>query len=264
MKKHFKLICLVTFAFVLSLNLSAQNTVDEKSETIIKRAVEKLGGERYLQVKTVFSTGNFTQFKEGVTGIPNGFIDVIAYPDRERTEFKQFGNKIIQTNFGTQGWIFDGATKNIREQDAKEIDGFKRSMRTSIDGLLRGYWRNQTASLVYVGKREAGLGKRNEVIKLTYQDGFAVEFEFSATDSMPVKALYKSKDPDDAETKEEDRYAQFVDVQGVQVPWVVDHFINNVQTSRINYLTIQLNKSVPDAIFSKPSDVKDLKKDLKL
>jgi hypothetical protein len=261
--KNFKIICLVTFTFILSFNLLAQHKPDEKADAIIKRAVEKLGGERYLQVKTLFSTGNFTQFKEGVTGLPNGFIDVIAYPDRERTEFKQMGNKVIQTNVGEKGWTFDAATQNIREQDQKEIDGFKRSMRTNIDGFLRGYWRSQTESIVYTGKREAGLGKRNDIIKLTYQDGLVVEFEF-APDGMPIKALYKIKESDDTENKEEDRYAQFADVQGVMVPFIVDHFINGSQTSRINYLTIELNKNVSDAVFAKPTDLKSLKKDLKL
>jgi hypothetical protein len=264
MKNLFKIICLLTFAVALSLNLSAQKTTDEKAEAILKRAIEKLGGERYLQVKTLYSTGNFTQFREGITGIPNKFIDVIAYPDRERTEFKQSGIKIIQTNFGDKGWIFDGGTQNIREQDPKELDGFKRSMRVSIDGLLRGYWRNQTVSLIYVGRREAGLGKRNEVVRITYSDGFAVEFEFSATDGMPSKAVYQGKNADDAEAKEEDRYAQFANVQGVLVPFIIDHFINGSQTSRINYLNVELNKNVPDSIFNKPTEVKELKKDLKL
>lgn len=237
---------------------------DEKAEAVIKLAIEKLGGERYLQVKTQVSTGYFTQFREGTADLPNAFLDVIAFPDKERTEFKQLGNKIIQTNFGEKGWIYDGGTKNIREQDQKEIDGFKRTLRTSVDSLLRGVWRNQGATLSYIGRREAGIGKRNEVVKLIYSDGFGVEFEFSATDGMPMKSLYKGKDNEEAETKEEDRYAQFVEIQGVLVPFIVDHHINGKQTSRINYSNIQLNKSVPEGIFNKPADVKDLKKDLKL
>jgi outer membrane lipoprotein-sorting protein len=264
MKKHFKLIFLILLTFIFVSSLAAQNSIDEKSRAILKKAVEKLGGERYLQVKSLYSTGNFTQFKEGVTGLPSGFVDVIAYPDRERTEFKQMGNKMVQTNFGDKGWTFDAATQNIREQDQREVDAFKRSMRTNIDGLLRGYWRDKTESIVYAGRREAGLGKRNEVIRVVYKDGFFVEFEFSAADGMPIKALYKSEDAGETETKEEDRYAQFVDVQGVLVPFVVDHYINGSQTSRINYLTIELNKNVPDSVFTKPTDLKSLKKDLKL
>lgn len=265
MKNPLKLSLLIIFLFALSLSLFAQtDKPDEKAEAIIKRAVEKLGGEKYLQVKSVYSTGYYTVFREGTADLPNSFIDVIAYPDKERTEFKQLGNKIVQTNFGDKGWLFDGGTGNIREQKPPEVENFKRGLRTSIDSFLRGIWRNQGATLVYAGRREASLGKRNEVLKLTYSDGFTVEYEFSVTDGFPMKTIYKGKDGDEAETKEEDRYAQFIDIQGVMMPFIIDHHINGKQTSRINYQTIDLNKTVPSSVFDKPNDAKALKKDLKL
>jgi hypothetical protein len=237
---------------------------DEKAEAIIKRAVEKLGGEKYLQVKTVYSAGYYTLVREGMGDLPYTFVDVIAYPDKERTEFKQAGTKTVQTNFGDKGWRFDGSTSLISEQKEADVENFKRGLRTSIDTFLRGLWRNQGATLAYAGRREAGLGKRNEVLKLTYSDGFTIEHEFSVTDGFPMKSIYKGKGSDDAETKEEDRYAQFVDVQGVMMPFIIDHFIDGKQTSRINYSIIELNKTVPNSIFDKPSDAKALKKDLKL
>ena len=66
------------------------------------------------------------------------------------------------------------------------------------------------------------------------------------------------------ESKQEERYAQFVNVQGLLAPFIVDRFIDGKQQSRINYLTIEFNKPIPDAIFAKPNDVKQFKKDLKL
>jgi hypothetical protein len=144
------------------------------------------------------------------------------------------------------------------------VENFKRGLRTSLDHLLRGYWRSEKASLSYVGKREAGIGKRNDVIKLTFEDNFSVEFEFAASDATPVKALYKRPNPGDEEVKEEDHYAQFVDIQGIKTPFIIDHFSNRTQTSRINYESMEFNRAVSDSIFSKPSNPKDLKKDLKL
>lgn len=260
-----KVLLIVFVAVTFAINSFAQSSnSDEKAEAIIKRAVEKLGGEKYLQVKSVYSNGYFTQIREGMGDIPSTFIDVIAYPDKERTEFKQAGTKSIQTNYGDKGWLFDGGTGNIRDQKEGEVENFKRGLRTSIDSFLRGLWRNQGATLTYAGRREASLGKRNEVLKLTYSDGFTVEFEFSVTDGFPMKTLYSGKNSDEGEIKEEDRYAQFVDVQGVKMPFIIDHYINGKPVSRINYITIELNKVVPDSVFSKPSDAKSLKKDLKL
>ena len=237
---------------------------DEKAEAIIKRAVENLGGEKYLQVKSQIGRGKFHTLRDGTLLSYQTFVDVIVYPDKERTEFKLSGVKNVQTNSGDKGWVFDGAAQTVNEQTKEDVERFKLGIRTSLDYLLRGYWRAAKANLVYVGKREAGIGRRNEVIKLVFDEDFSVEFEFTATDGMPVKAMYKRAGADTKDVKEEDRYAQFVDIQGIKAPFIIDHFSGGAQTSRINYESMEFNRSVPDSIFAKPASAKELKKDLKL
>ena len=58
--------------------------------------------------------------------------------------------------------------------------------------------------------------------------------------------------------EEEDRYAPFIDVGGIKTPFIVDRFTNGNQTSRINYQTVEFNKTIPDAIFAKPSGPKEV------
>src|SRR4051812_8125346 len=62
----------------------APTGTDEKAEAIIKRALEAMGGTSYLNVRSVAGRGQFTQFKEGQSGLPSTFIDYIVFPDRER------------------------------------------------------------------------------------------------------------------------------------------------------------------------------------
>jgi hypothetical protein len=237
-------------------------TKDEKAEAILKKAVSVMGGDNYLKVKTQIGRGKFSLVREGMTGSFQSFVDVIVFPDKERTEFKAFGKKTVQTNTGDSGWIFDGEAEVINIQSEKQVNDFKRGINASLDNLLREQWRGK-AVLSYVGRREASLGKRNDVVKLTYDDdGFAVEFEFSA-EGLPMKAVYKRTNPDGEEQKQEDRYAQFVDVQGIKTPFIIDHFSGGVHVSRINYETVDYNKSIPDSIFAKPNSPKELKKDFK-
>ncbi|MGI8638918.1 MAG: energy transducer TonB [Pyrinomonadaceae bacterium] len=236
---------------------------DEKAEAVIKRAIEKLGGEKYLNVKSQIGRGKFSLLRDGALISFQTFVDVIDFPDKERTEFKQGGSKTVQTNFGANGWVFDGDAQTIKDQSEEQINNFKRGIRTSLDSLLRGNWRKEGAKLEYVGRRPASLGKRNDVVKLTFDDGFKVEFEFS-DDGLPMKSIYKRLNADSEEVTEEDRYAQFIDVNGIKTPFIIDHFSNKMQTSRINYQSVEFNKSIPDSIFAKPSSAKDLKKDLKL
>lgn len=256
-----KILSLTLALCILAIGGLAQNT-DEKAEAVLKKAVQTLGGDNYLKVKTQIGRGKFSLMRDGKIGSFQSFIDVIVYPDKERTEFKALGRKNVQTNVGDTGWIFDGDAEVINVQTETQIKDFKRGINASLDNLLRGFWRGK-AVLSYAGRREASLGKRNEVVKLTYEDGLTVEFEFSA-EGLPVKAIYKRTNPEGVESKEEDRYAQFVEVQGIKAPFIIDHFSGGVQTSRINYETIEYNKPVPDSIFTKPNAAKELKKDLKL
>ncbi len=237
--------------------------IDNKAETIIKRAVENLGGEKYLRATSQIGRGRYSILQSGALVSFQSFVDVMAFPDKERTEFRVGGAKNVQTNSGGAGWIFDGAAQIINVQSKEQIENYKRGMRTSLDNLLRGNWRGENAKLQYGGRRQAGVGRRNDVVKLVFADDSTVEFEFS-DDGLPVKSIYKRKNGDGELVTEEDRYAQFIEVQGIKTPFIVDHFSNGVQTSRVNYETVEFNKAIPDVIFVQPKSAKELKKDLKL
>jgi hypothetical protein len=239
-------------------------SVDEKSQQIIDRAITTLGGPKYLRVQTVIGKGFFTSFHEGVTQLPARFLDYIYYPDHERTEFVSGGIRTIQTNTGDTGWLFDGGPKKISDQSPGQVEEFKRSIQTSLEYLLRGYWKKDGGKITYVGRREAGLAKRNETIRLTLPDGYWIEYEFGAKDNFPAKIIYKRerKDPDsgeEVETTEEDQFFKFIEIDGVTSAWVVDHFINGHQSSRINYESVQYNQKFADDLFTKPANIKAIK-----
>jgi hypothetical protein len=242
----------------------AAASIDEKSQAIINRALEVVGGQAYLNVQTVTGRGFYSEIKDNVPQVPMKFLDYLAYPDRERTEFSQSGIRTIQTNVGDTGWMFDGAVKKISDQGPTQVEEFRRSMRTTVENLLKGWWRNEGGKVTYIGRREAGLAKRNETVRLTYPNGFWIEYEFGARDGLPAKIIYKRTrrdmdSGDNVETAEEDVLLKFITVDGVTAPWVIDHFVNGHQTSRINYEQIQYNQRFPDSLFAKPADVKSIK-----
>jgi len=236
----------------------------EKAEGIVKRAIEVLGGSAYLNAQSVVGRGFYTAYQDGLSQLPTRFLDYVVYPDKERTEFTSAGVRVVQTNAGATGWLYDGATRSLNDQKPAQIEDFKRSMRTSIDNVLRGWWRRESATLSYTGRREAGLARRNETVRLTYPDGFWIEYEFGAKDGLPAKVIYKRtrKVADSDETEEiteEDRLARPITIDGVTAAYVIDHFINGKQTSRINYESIEFNRPLAASLFTKPEDAKSVK-----
>lgn len=255
-------VCLL-FAFAILLTFSGQATSQSnEAQVVIDRAVSALGGEKYLSVKSQIGRGKFSIIRDGAIISFQSFVDVIVFPDKGRTEFKGGGVKSVQSNVGQSGWLFDGDNEIIKVQTPQQVENFKRGIRSSIDNLLRGHWRNE-AELTYVGRRPATLGKRNDVLRLTYKDGFEVEFEIGVETGIPAKTIQRKKNADGEEIIEEDRYAQFLDFGGISSPFIIDRFTGGVQTSRINYETVEYNKRIPDSIFAKPSNAKEAKKDPK-
>lgn len=242
-------------------------SADEKSEDVLRRAVAALGGVAYTSVKSVIGRGFFSQIAGGVAVPPQTFVDYLIYPDRERTDFKSQGVHDIQTNLGTdKGWVFDGMTRTISDMKPEQLESFRVTMRTSVDNLLRGEWRKENASLTYLGRREAGLAKRNEAVRLTYPDGFVVDFEFAAREGLPAKVIYKHTIKvvkegveEEKEVTEEDQIVRYLTFGGVQVPFTIDHYRDGVQTSRINYDSIEFNPTIPESIFAKPTNPKLIK-----
>lgn len=238
---------------------SAPPAVDPKAEQVIGRTVEALGGQAYLNVRSVVSRGLYTAFQDGASTIPRTFTDYLVFPDRERTEFRGQGIRTIQTNVGDKGWFYDGATKTLNDMTKEQAKDFQIAMRSSVDNLLRGWWRKEGASLAYAGRREAGVGRRNEVVKLTYPDGFAVEFEIGAKDFLPAKVHYKRQNEAGDDVAQEDRLAQYLSIDGVTVPFVIDNYRAGQQSGRINFQKVEFSTPIPDSLFTKPVDVKSLK-----
>ncbi len=237
---------------------------DQRAQAIIDRAVEVVGGNNYLNVRTMVSRGLYSNYHDGLPQVPAKFLDYIVYPDKERTEFTSAGIRVVQTNSGVTGWLFDGATKSINDMKPAQIEDFRRGIRTSVDNLLRGWWRKEGAVLSYAGRREAGLAKRNETVRLTYPDGFWIEYEFGARDGLPAKVIYKrtrkhAESDVVEEITEEDHLAKPITIDGITSSFVIDHFINGKQTSRINYESVEYNRPVPDSLFSKPESIKAIK-----
>jgi hypothetical protein len=162
MKSPIKVISPILFVLIASVWCPAQttntptSTADDKAEKIVQRAIQAVGGDRYLAVKTVTGRGFFTDYKDGVSGIPVRFVDYISFPDHERTEFSGGGMRIVQTNFAENGWIFDGAAKTLKDQTTEQLEDFKFGLRTGFENLLHGWWRKQGATLSYVGRGGGG------------------------------------------------------------------------------------------------------------
>jgi hypothetical protein len=234
-----------------------------KAEALLRDAIKTRGGEAYLKVRSVVSRGTYTAFEKGESGLPTEFVDYVVYPDRERTEFGKGDHKYIQTNAGNEGWIYEAAQKMIRPQTEEQIKIFKQGLRQDLDHILQHGWQEPGAKLIYVGRREVWKNTFSEAIRVEFADGLAVTMHFDTRAKLPLMieyaGKYKNEDGEERLGDNQVRFFRWVNFGGIQFPTIQDFYRNGKQTTRVNYETVTLNAEVPEKLFAKPNNIKEVK-----
>jgi len=229
-----------------------------KAAALIREVVNKRGGDAYLKVRTIVSRGTFTPYEKGVSASPESFVDYIAYPDKERTEFGKGDYKFIQTNSEGANWVYDGKQKMIRDQTDEQIKQFQQGARYELDNLLKVASKQSGVKLIYLGRREPWRGTFSEAVRIEFTDGGSAILHIDTRAKMPLMTEYKSIG-EDGPVNNESRYYRWVDYNGVQYPTLIDSYREGKQSARISFDTIEMNVSIPDKLFAKPANIKEVK-----
>jgi len=230
-----------------------------KPASVIREAITVRGGDAYLKIHNVESRGQYTPFEKGVSGDPMSFVDYIVYPNRERTEFGKGDNKFIQCNSEIANWVFEAKAKMIRDQKDDQIKQFQQSARYDLDNLLRTASQQSGVKLVYLGRREAWRNTFSEAVRVDFDDGGAATLHFDPRSKLPVMIEYKTVGEEGATVNNEARYFRWVDFNGIKFPTLQDFYRDGKQSARVSFDTVSFNLSLPDKLFAKPTNVKEVK-----
>ena len=229
-----------------------------KAAALVREAVRARGGEAYLKIRTVVSRGQYTPFEKGASGNPAGFVDYIAYPSRERTEFGKGDNKFIQSNSESANWVYDAKQKMIRDQTDEQVKQYQQGARYDLDALLRVATDQAGVKLVYLGRKEPWRNTFSEAVRVDFTDGGSATLHFDSRAKLPLSTEYKLV-TEDGVANHEARYYRWVEFNGVQFPTIVDFYREGKQSARVSFDSITSNESIPDKLFAKPATVKEVK-----
>ena len=264
--KTLKLLALLTVIAIFSLAafaLTQEENDSAKAEALIREAIKVRGGDSYLKIRTVMGRGQYTAFAKGVSGLPTDFVDYLVYPDRERTEFGKGDGKYIQTNFASEGWIYEATQKMIRAQTEEQVKTFQQGLRYDLDGVLKRGWQEPGAQLIYVGRREIWRNQFSEAVRVKYADGLSVTLYFDTRSKLPLMSEYQTEQKDEDGKNQiienQVRFARWLNYDGVQFPTIQDFYRNGQQSARVIFDTVNFNVDVPDKLFAKPNNIKEVK-----
>lgn len=229
-----------------------------KAAALLRDAIAARGGDAYLKIRALESRGEYTPFEKGVSGDPLSFVDYIAYPGRERTEFGKGDSKFVQSNSEIANWVYEAKQKMIRDQKEDQVKQFQQSSRYDLDNLLRTAFQQAGVKLVYLGRREAWRNTFSEAVRVDFTDGGTATLHFDTRARLPLMIEYKTVGEEGA-VNNEVRYYRWVDFSGIKFPTIQDFFRNGKQNARVAYDTVSFNVSFPDKLFAKPSNIKEVK-----
>ena len=232
----------------------------QRGAELIKQAVQARGGERFLKFTNIMSSGIYTPFQKGLSQIPIPFIDWVIYPDKERTEFGKGKkkNRRIQVNVGKTGWVYDGDAETLKDQTDKQIEEHLEGLDFDIDRLLRAAAKGDGVEIGFAGREETRPGERADAIAIRFKSDRTAYLLLDSQTHLPMSMSYE-KTEDGGLVKQETRYNQYVDYDGVKFPNIVDFIRDNVQTGRVNIESIKLNTQISDELFTKPANAKAVK-----
>ena len=240
-------------------SVSGQEENDSsKALALVREAVVARGGEAYLTIRSVVSRGQYSPFEKGAPGDPVSFVDYVVYPGRERTEFGKGDTKLVQANSDMTGWVYDARQKMIRDQKEDQIKQFQQSARYDLDGLLRAAAQQPGVKLVYLGRREAWRNTFSEAVRIDFSDGGTANIHFDPHSKLPLMIEYKIIG-EEGTVNNEVRYYRWIDFSGIKIPTIQDTYREGKQANRVSFDTVSFNTDLPDKLFAKPSNIKEVK-----
>jgi hypothetical protein len=216
-----------------------------KASQSIDQMIDALGGETYLDVKDIHTSGRFFGFTRGSLTSSDIFSDYIKFPDMERTEFGTVTKRTVTINRGKEGWKIVGK-RAPDPQGAAEAEEFLKGFRTSIDYVLRFVVSERQTTIQNIGGEIIDF-KRVDVLEIRDPDKNRITFYIDRDTHLPVKMMVRRTD----ESKiHEEQYNNWHKFQSVMTPMLVSRLTDGVKTMEIHLDTAVYNSGLSENLFA--------------
>jgi hypothetical protein len=242
----------------------AQSTPD-KGRAVIDRAVSALGGDRFLNLQNVVSTGRGYGFFHGELNgldIQKSFVEYL--PDntsglhvRQRILIgkKQDYSVLYLPDSG-----YELTFRGIRPFPDEQWQRYQRSTRNNFLYLARTRLKEPGLQVDYIAS-DVYLSRHVEIIDITDSTDQVIRVYFDHNSGLPVHETYAWFDPAmKAHNDEAIEFDKYRDAGGVMWPFSVERESNGYKVSQFFADKVEVNQPVPRGFFDLPVGKQLLKK----
>ena len=242
----------------LSLALGAAihaETAHERGKRVVNEALQAVGGKAYLAMEDRVESGRaYSFYRQELQGLSIAKIYtryVTSVPGmpcvRERQNFgKDESAGVLFNRDGAWEFNFHGA----RQLEPKRVDNWREGTVRNIFYILRQRL-DEPGMDFYSRGGDLYENLPVEIVDITDGDGATVTVYFSATSKLPVRQLFKRRNPEykDFDT-EEALFARYRDAGGgVLWPHSIRRLRNGDKIYEINSENVEINRNLRDDVF---------------
>jgi hypothetical protein len=256
---------LLTF-LVVSLSVTAQ-TPPSKGRQIIDQAVQALGGDAFLQMKTLTSSGRiYSFFHDRTSGadvarIYSSYDTTLPTKGLGVREREVLGKKQDYSYLFLSDQAFDITYRGARPVPDEDWERYARTTSNDILYLLRFHRDDPGRQYDYVGS-EVYLSMHVEVIDISDQEGHVVRAYIDHNTMLPVRVTFNWLDPTTKQRfDEETNFSKWRNAgDGVMWPFTIERQRNGYKVFQMFADKVEIGQELPAAIFDLPPGAKVLKK----
>ena len=220
---------------------------ENKARDILSKSIQALGGEAYLKLQTSHRVGRFYQFRKDQMKGTAHFQLYQKFPGKIRQELGKKSEEVI-INDGDQGWKIE--YKVVKAQTPQEIENYKINLMHTLDYILRCRLNEPGIRIRYVGKSRVD-NTEIEGVQLLDKDNDKIKIFVDTATYLPYKMEFRSPSVGIFDPTDDERiFYNYHAVQGVQVPYSTVRFSNGFKASEYQIESIQVDLSLPDALFT--------------
>jgi hypothetical protein len=220
--------------------------IDPKPKELLDKVIQALGGQAFLNYKTMSSTGRAFSIYEGETTGFAPYNSDAEPPDKRRFAYGK-SQQVILLNNGDRGWQQDRF--GLIRQKPQTVRRWQIAMRYSLEGVFRRIVREPRTLILDGGTDFVDLLPAR-VLDITDSHNVGVKVYLQRSTYLPIRITYRIQNPESREWDEySESYSDYQVFQGIQTPMRLVRYVDGERAAEYFLNTAEYNKEFPPGYF---------------
>ncbi len=221
--------------------------IDPKTKDILDRAIRSLGGQAFLQAKSISTRGRTFAISEGIAAGFAPFRSIVVFPDKRHFSYGK-DKPVTLINDGERGWQLD--RYGTVRQSAEQVRRWKIGSRYGYENLLRGIVA-EGGVLIQDAGRDFTDNLAARVIEITDAQQVHIRLYVHTVNYRPLRLTYRVQNPESHDWEEfAEVYSDYRTFQDIDTPMHITRYLNGERYSEVFRNAVEYNAEIPPNSFT--------------